>query len=96
VIWASYQVVCESESVTADLSAPPSGTPTFLFADVEASTRLWAANSVAMSASLQVRDEVIGSAIRNTGVMSLLNRPGFDGGSAYWVPTPVGEACWAA
>jgi hypothetical protein len=25
-----------------------------------------------------------------------MNRPGFDGGSAYWVPTPVGEACWAA
>ena len=25
-----------------------------------------------------------------------LNRPGFDGGSFYVIPTPVGEACWAA
>ena len=25
-----------------------------------------------------------------------LNRPGFDGGSVYWFPTPVGEACLAA
>jgi hypothetical protein len=25
-----------------------------------------------------------------------LNRPGFDGGSGYWFPTPVGAVCWAA
>ena len=25
-----------------------------------------------------------------------LNRPGFDGGSGYWFPTPAGSACWAA
>lgn len=26
----------------------------------------------------------------------VLNRPGFDGGSGYWIPTPVGAVCWAA
>ena len=25
-----------------------------------------------------------------------LNRPGSDGGSGYWFPTPAGSACWAA
>src|SRR4051794_5135908 len=25
-----------------------------------------------------------------------LNRPGFGGGSGYWIPTPAGSACWAA
>ena len=26
----------------------------------------------------------------------VVNRPGFVGGSGYLIPTPVGEACWAA
>ncbi|HVM07001.1 MAG TPA: BTAD domain-containing putative transcriptional regulator [Acidimicrobiales bacterium] len=26
----------------------------------------------------------------------ILNRPGSDGGSGYWIPTPAGSACWAA
>jgi hypothetical protein len=25
-----------------------------------------------------------------------LNRPGSDGGSGYWIPTPAGSGCWAA
>ncbi len=25
-----------------------------------------------------------------------LNRPGSDGGSFYWFPTPVGQVCWAS
>ena len=25
-----------------------------------------------------------------------LNRPGSDGGSGYWFPTPAGSVCWAA
>lgn len=27
---------------------------------------------------------------------AVLNRPGSDGDSGYWFPTPIGEACWAA
>ena len=25
----------------------------------------------------------------------VVNRPGSDGGSSYWIPTPAGSACWA-
>ena len=29
-------------------------------------------------------------------VIRRLNRPGFDGGSFYLIPTPVGAVCWSA
>jgi predicted ATPase len=45
----------------------PSGTVTFLFTDVEGSTRLWAADAEAMSASLLVHDAVVRSAIESAG-----------------------------
>ncbi len=45
----------------------PSGTVTFLFTDVEGSTRLWAADSGAMSASLQVHDRILRGAIESFG-----------------------------
>lgn len=45
----------------------PSGTVTFLFTDVEGSTRLWAADADAMSASLLVHDEILRSAIESQG-----------------------------
>jgi predicted ATPase/class 3 adenylate cyclase len=45
----------------------PSGTVTFLFTDVEGSTRLWAADKDAMSASLLVHDAILRSAIENNG-----------------------------
>jgi class 3 adenylate cyclase len=45
----------------------PSGTVTFLFSDVEGSTRLWAADVDAMSASLLVHDEILRSAIESRG-----------------------------
>jgi predicted ATPase len=43
----------------------PSGTVIFLFTDVEGSTRLWAADAEAMSASLLVHDAVVRSAIES-------------------------------
>ena len=45
----------------------PSGTVTFLFTDVEGSTRLWAADRRAMSASLAVHDAIVRSAIESAG-----------------------------
>ncbi len=45
----------------------PSGTVTFLFTDVEGSTRLWAADKDAMSASLLVHDAILRSAIERNG-----------------------------
>src|SRR4051812_16708304 len=43
----------------------PSGTVTFLFTDVEKSTRLWAADPDAMSASLLLHDAVVREAIES-------------------------------
>jgi transposase len=34
--------------------------------------------------------------VRNRRLADALNHPGFDGGSGYWFPTPVGAVCWAA
>ena len=45
----------------------PSGTVTFLFTDVEGSTRLWAADTEAMSASLGVHDTILRDAIEAHG-----------------------------
>ena len=45
----------------------PSGTVTFLFTDVEGSTRLWAADKDAMSASLLVHDAILRGAIERNG-----------------------------
>jgi class 3 adenylate cyclase len=45
----------------------PTGTVTFLFTDVEGSTRLWAANRDAMSASLAVHDAILREAIEAHG-----------------------------
>ncbi|WCO67280.1 adenylate/guanylate cyclase domain-containing protein [Iamia majanohamensis] len=59
----------------------PSGTMTFLFTDVEGSTRLWAQDPDAMSASLRSHDEVLRTAIE-----------GHDG----YVFTTAGDAFCAA
>ena len=42
-----------------DGRSAPSGVVTFVFTDVESSTRLWAADPAAMSASLQVHDRIV-------------------------------------
>ena len=47
----------------------PTGTVTFLFTDVEGSTRLWASDSAAMSASLLVHDELLRDSIESHGGM---------------------------
>ena len=51
----------------ADQSSPPSGTVTFLFTDVEGSTRLWAADAEAMSGSLRSHDAVLEETIAAAG-----------------------------
>jgi predicted ATPase/class 3 adenylate cyclase len=45
----------------------PSGTVTFLFTDVEGSTRLWAADTDAMSASLLVHDRILRTTFESQG-----------------------------
>ena len=45
----------------------PTGTVTFLFSDVEGSTRLWADDKGAISASLLVHDAIVRAAIESNG-----------------------------
>ena len=62
--------VCDTSGVAesgVSVGDPPSGTVTFLFSDVESSTRLWAADSHAMSASLLVHDSLLREAIEVNG-----------------------------
>ena len=42
---------------------PPSGVVTFLFTDIEGSTRRWEADAAAMRAALLAHDEVLRSSI---------------------------------
>jgi class 3 adenylate cyclase len=51
-----------------DVGPLPTGTVTFLFTDVEGSTRLWAADEVAMSASLLLHDSILRAAIESAGM----------------------------
>jgi class 3 adenylate cyclase len=44
---------------------PPSGVVTFLFTDIEGSTRRWEADAEAMRAALLAHDEVLRSAIES-------------------------------
>lgn len=45
----------------------PTGLVTFLFTDVEGSTRLWAADPAATAASLQIHDQIIKDAVQDRG-----------------------------
>jgi predicted ATPase/class 3 adenylate cyclase len=49
------------------VSSPPTGTVTFLFTDIEGSTRLWEQDSSAMQVALARHDEVLRSAIESNG-----------------------------
>src|SRR3974377_2155641 len=49
------------------MSDLPSGTVTFLFTDLEGSTRLWEEHPDAMRAALARPDEVVGAAIAGAG-----------------------------
>jgi class 3 adenylate cyclase len=53
--------------VSAPAAAAPSGVVTFLFTDVEGSTRRWEADAEAMRAALAAHDEVLRSAIKSHG-----------------------------
>jgi class 3 adenylate cyclase len=55
-------------------AAAPSGVVTFLFTDVEGSTRRWEADADAMRAALAVHDEVLRKAIEVRGGWLLAHR----------------------
>ena len=49
------------------MSSPPTGTVTFLFTDIEGSTRLWEQDSSAMQVALARHDELLRTAIESNG-----------------------------
>lgn len=49
------------------VAAPPSGTVTFLFTDIEGSTQLWERDRDAMAAALELHDQLIVAAIEARG-----------------------------
>jgi predicted ATPase/class 3 adenylate cyclase len=49
------------------MSGPPTGTVTFLFTDIEGSTRLWESNTQAMQEALARHDELLRTAIEERG-----------------------------
>jgi class 3 adenylate cyclase len=49
------------------VASPPTGTLTFLFTDIEASTKLWEQNAQAMQIALARHDEVLRSALEGRG-----------------------------
>ena len=53
--------------MSADLAAAPSGVVTFLFTDIEGSTRRWEADADAMRAALAAHDDVLRAAIEAHG-----------------------------
>ena len=53
--------------MTASSMEAPTGTVTFLFTDVEGSTRLWAADAAATARSLEAHDEIVKDAIAERG-----------------------------
>src|SRR5580693_4783547 len=59
--------VWHSAGVSAPPAAAPSGVVTFLFTDVEGSTRRWEADAGAMRVALAAHDEVLRSAIEAHG-----------------------------
>src|SRR6201998_2734905 len=59
--------VWHSACVSAGSAGPPSGVVTFLFTDVEGSTRRWEADADALRAALATHDEVLRSAIEAHG-----------------------------
>jgi class 3 adenylate cyclase len=56
-------VRCLCHSVPVSAGDPPSGVVTFLFTDIEGSTRRWEADADAMRAALLAHDEVLRTAI---------------------------------
>ena len=59
--------LCHAAWVSPDQAVFPSGVVTFLFTDVEGSTRRWEADPDEMRAALAAHDEVLRSAIEAHG-----------------------------
>jgi hypothetical protein len=74
---------------------PPSGVVTFLFTDIEGSTRRWETDAKAMRAALGEHDEVLRDAIESHGA-SVQPRGRQLRASRRWgiEPGPVAQSLW--
>jgi class 3 adenylate cyclase len=81
--------------VSADRAAAPSGVVTFLFTDVEGSTRRWESDAAAMRAALMAHDEVLRSAIEAHAGF-LFSHTGDGVAAAFASPRSAVEAAVAA
>jgi predicted ATPase/class 3 adenylate cyclase len=81
--------------VSATAAAAPSGVVTFLFTDVEGSTRRWEADAQAMRAALVVHDKVLRTAIEAQGGW-LFKHTGDGVCAAFASPTSAVDAAVAA
>ena len=73
----------------------PSGTVTFLFTDIEGSTRLWLEYPEAMAAALVRHDAIVRAAIESRrGVVFSTTGDGF--AAAFWTPDEAFDAAAAA
>jgi class 3 adenylate cyclase len=77
------------------MAAAPSGVVTFLFTDVEGSTRRWEANADEMRAALALHDEVLRSAIEAHGGF-MFKHTGDGVCAAFACPTGAVDAAVAA
>ena len=87
--------VWHSACVSAGSAGPPSGVVTFLFTDVEGSTRRWEADADGMRAALAAHDEVLRSAIDTHGGF-LFKHTGDGVCAAFASPKAAVEAAVAA
>jgi class 3 adenylate cyclase len=55
------------EDIEVVVASPPTGTVTFLFTDIEGSTKLWERHPEAMQAALARHDEILRGAIEQHG-----------------------------
>jgi class 3 adenylate cyclase len=85
----------DSAGVSADRAAAPSGVVTFLFTDIEGSTRRWEADAAAMRVALVNHDEVLRIAIEEHGGF-LFSHTGDGVVAAFASPMSAVEAAVAA
>lgn len=64
---AGSRLLREALQMSDPASVPPTGTVTFLFSDVEGSTRMWEESSEEMAAALERHDDILRSSIENHG-----------------------------
>ncbi|MBN4047465.1 hypothetical protein JYT71_00505 [Acidimicrobiaceae bacterium AH-315-P05] len=59
--------LCDDAPMAVDAPSPPSGTMTFLFTDVEGSTRMWEEHPAEMQLALERHDAILRTAIESHG-----------------------------